>query len=497
MQLGSTDFHPNNQRPKAFIVAQGFVFPYNKIMSESPLEFSKQLKKIETSIPGLVIFDLTVLGDNRGWFKENWQREKMLALGLPDFGPVQNNFSFNGKRGTMRGIHAEPWDKFISVGAGSFFGAWVDIREGSETYGKVFTTEIDATKAIYVPVGIANSYLTLEDNTVYSYLVNDHWHPDALYSFVNTKDPALGIDWPIPPEQWEMSEKDKNHPMLKDVTPLKPKKILVTGANGQVGKALKKVFPTAEFVTKDDFDIRDAAADKRNWREYQAIINAAAYTAVDQAETEPNIAWSINAAAVGELAKIAHANNLTFVHLSTDYVFSLDVPPHPENEALSPKGVYASSKAAGDVATASVPKHYLLRVSWVIGEGKNFVRTMQSLAEKNAKPRVVNDQTGRLTFADDIAAAIKHLLETKSDYGTYNLSNEGDVVSWMEVAKEVYRLTGHNPGYVSSTTTEAYFTDKPSAAPRPLKSELDLFKIKATGFTPRDWREALQEYLEQ
>jgi dTDP-4-dehydrorhamnose 3,5-epimerase-like enzyme len=129
----------------------------------------------------------------------------MTALGLPDFGPVRNSFSFNSKRGTMRGIHAESWDKFISVGSGSFFGAWVDIRENSPTYGAVFTTEIDPSKAIFVPAGVANSYLTLEDNTVYSYLVNDHWYPDASYTFVNATDPMLGIEWPIPVVEWEMS----------------------------------------------------------------------------------------------------------------------------------------------------------------------------------------------------------------------------------------------------------------------------------------------------
>jgi dTDP-4-dehydrorhamnose 3,5-epimerase len=178
-----------------------------------PLEFDKKLQKTETPIPGLLVFDLAVFGDNRGWFKENWQREKMLAIGLPDFGPVQNNFSFNGRKGTMRGIHAEPWDKFISVGSGSFFGAWVDIREDSPTFGTVFTAEIDSSKAIFVPAGVANSYLTLEDNTVYSYLVNDHWHPEASYSFINATDPELNIKWPIPQSEWEMSEKDKGHPM--------------------------------------------------------------------------------------------------------------------------------------------------------------------------------------------------------------------------------------------------------------------------------------------
>ncbi|HAD75531.1 MAG TPA: dTDP-4-dehydrorhamnose reductase, partial [Gemmatimonadetes bacterium] len=93
-------------------------------------QFGKALARTETPIPGLVVFDLPVHGDSRGWFKENWQREKMTEAGLPDFGPVQNNISFNDKVGTTRGIHAEPWDKFVSVATGRIFGAWVDLREG-------------------------------------------------------------------------------------------------------------------------------------------------------------------------------------------------------------------------------------------------------------------------------------------------------------------------------------------------------------------------------
>ena len=92
------------------------------------LEFEKELTATETSIPGMLVLDLPVHGDSRGWFKENWQRAKMGALGLPDFGPVQNNISFNAERGVTRGIHAEPWDKYISVATGSVFGAWVDLR---------------------------------------------------------------------------------------------------------------------------------------------------------------------------------------------------------------------------------------------------------------------------------------------------------------------------------------------------------------------------------
>lgn len=179
----------------------------------------KQLAVRETVIPGLYEIDLVLLGDNRGWFKENYQREKMEALGLPHFEVVQNNFSYNAEKGVTRGLHAEPWEKFISVANGRVFGAWVDLRKGP-SFGQTLTIEITPDKAVFVPRGVANGYQTLEPNVTYTYLVNDHWSPDAKYSFVNLFDPAIGIDWPIPKEQAIISEKDAGHPMLSDVTPM-------------------------------------------------------------------------------------------------------------------------------------------------------------------------------------------------------------------------------------------------------------------------------------
>ena len=174
-----------------------------------------ELKVTETEIPGLLIIDLPVHGDNRGWFKENWQREKMVAAGLPDFNPVQNNISFNASVGTTRGIHAEPWDKYVSVATGRIFGAWVDLRAG-ESFGKVVTVELGPDTAIFVPRGVGNSFQTLEENTAYTYLVNDHWSADAVsgYSFLNLADETVAIDWPIDLAKAELSEKDRNHPRL-------------------------------------------------------------------------------------------------------------------------------------------------------------------------------------------------------------------------------------------------------------------------------------------
>ena len=120
-----------------------------------------------TPIPGLLVVRMPVHGDARGWFKENWQREKMVALGLPDFGPVQNNISFNAARGATRGIHTEPWDKYVSLATGRIFGAWVDMRQG-ETFGTTFTLEMDTSVAVFVPRGVGNSYQVLEDATAYS-----------------------------------------------------------------------------------------------------------------------------------------------------------------------------------------------------------------------------------------------------------------------------------------------------------------------------------------
>jgi dTDP-4-dehydrorhamnose reductase/dTDP-4-dehydrorhamnose 3,5-epimerase len=465
----------------------------------SELEFSKQLKATPTPIPGLVFYDLPVHGDSRGWFKENWQREKMTALGLPDFGPVQNNVSFNAQKGVTRGIHTEPWDKYISVAAGKIFGAWVDLREG-DTFGTVFTLEMDPSKAIFVPRGVGNAYQALEDNTVYSYLVNEHWSEEAQsqYTFLNLADETVAIDWPLPLDSAEVSDKDKQHPRLTDVTPMKPRKTLIIGSYGQLGRALAKEFPDAEQVDRDTFDMSDPAIlTARNWRQYDLILNAAAYTAVDLAETpEGRIdAWKSNSTALSHLTQLSNQYNITVVHVSTDYVFDGTKNPHTEDEPFSPLGVYGQTKAAGDIVVSAAKRHYITRTSWVIGDGKNFVLTMKELAEKGVKPNVVNDQIGRLTFTADLAKGIKHLIDSKAPYGTYNLTNKGESVSWADVAGVVYELTGHAKDDVTGISTQQYYEGKEDIAPRPLQSTLSLDKIESTGFAPRDWREALTDYL--
>ena len=476
------------------------------------MDFEKDLRVTETNIPGLLVFDLPVHGDNRGWFKENWQRAKMTALGLPDFGPVQNNISFNATRGVTRGIHAEPWDKYISVATGGIFGAWVDLRPG-ESFGQVFTTVLDPSKAIYVPRGVGNSFQALENGTAYTYLVNAHWSADLkrTYTFVNLADPDLGIEWPIPLEECELSEADKHHPMLKDAKPMAPQRTMVTGCNGQLGRAIREYVKEHhlegfEFNDIDTFDFSDPEQYGRfDWSLYGTVINCGAYTAVDRAETPEGrvAAWRANAQGPALLARVAAEHNITLVHVSSDYVFDGTVERHDESEAFAPLGVYGQSKAAGDIAVGNCPRHYILRSSWVIGDGHNFVKTMKNLSDRVADPEdklaqvtVVDDQYGRLTFTSDMTAAIFHLLDTDARYGTYNLTGSGRVASWYEIAKEVFDLANGNGDKVKPVTTEEYYANSAGPiSPRPEHSALDLTKIENAGYKPADWEEKLEEYL--
>lgn len=176
------------------------------------------LRVTPTPIPGLLEVDLDVRGDERGWFKESYQRAKLEPLGVPPFEIVQNNFSYNAERGVTRGLHAEPWEKYVSLANGRVFGAWVDLRRGA-SFGVTFTLELTPAKAVFVPRGVANGYQTLDVGVTYTYLVNEHWSPDARYSSVNLWDPEVGIPWPIRREAAVVSDKDRAHPPLAEVEP--------------------------------------------------------------------------------------------------------------------------------------------------------------------------------------------------------------------------------------------------------------------------------------
>ncbi|RHC28498.1 sugar nucleotide-binding protein, partial [Collinsella sp. AM36-4AA] len=341
-----------------------------------------------------------------------------------------------------------------------------------------------------------------------------HWSLELkrTYTFVNLADPELAIEWPIPLEEATVSEADLNHPMLKDVVPMAPKRTLVTGCNGQLGHAVRAlaeergVAKDFDFCDIDTFDMSDPDAYVQyDWSLYGTVINCGAYTAVDKAETPEGrvTAWKANATGPALLARTCAGHGITLVHVSSDYVFDGTAEVHDEEEPFSPLSVYGQTKAAGDIAVAGCPRHYIMRSSWVIGEGHNFVKTMKALSDRVADPgdklaqiTVVDDQLGRLTFTRDMAAAIFHVLENKAPYGTYGCTGSGRVASWAEIAREVFEAANGNGGKVVPVSTADYYASAAGPiAPRPVHSALDLSKLESAGFDMPDWEEELGEYL--
>lgn len=274
--------------------------------------------------------------------------------------------------------------------------------------------------------------------------------------------------------------------------------IFIVGANGQLGRALRQQYPEARFADIDEMDITDRqSVESFDWSGISIVLNAAAFTNVDGAETPEGrvAAWKVNASAVANLTRVCRTHNMTLVHISSDYVFDGTKEPHFENEDFSPLSVYGASKAAGDLLVEQLDNFYLLRTTWVIGEGKNFVRTMLGLAEKNISPTVVHDQIGRLTFTHELVRIIDHLLSTQAPFGTYNATNDGPLESWADITRRIFELAGRNDLTVTNTTTAEYFAGKDGIAPRPLGSDMSLDKLHSTGFTSHDWTHDLKDYI--
>lgn len=278
------------------------------------------------------------------------------------------------------------------------------------------------------------------------------------------------------------------------------KKYVILGANGQLGKALRVMFPNAKALSRQELDIaNEAQVNMFDWSKYDVILNAAALVNADGSETLELRAktWLANAYGPRNLAKVAIEQNKTLVHYSSDYVWDGREKNHQDDEVVAPLLVYGESKAAGDLAVSLVPKHYIMRVSWVVGDGHNMPKTMKNLADMRINPKVVNDQFGRLTFASEIARATKYFLDNKVAYGLYNVTNEGPVKSWYEIAADVFEYAGYDRSRVQPISTEEYAASKPGFAPRPLNSDMDLSKLRQTGFVPSDYTEMLKEYVKQ
>ena len=285
------------------------------------------------------------------------------------------------------------------------------------------------------------------------------------------------------------------------------KKIIVTGSNGQLGRAINALCSGSleyELINTDygvegiqDLDITDldAVLSLVGTVRPFAVINCAAHTNVDACEVQVDSAYRINAIGPRNLAIASSEAGARLVHISTDYVFAGDgTRPYTEFDTPAPKAMYGKTKLAGEnFVKQFADRFYMLRTAWLYGDGKNFVKTMLRLSETHDEVSVVNDQIGSPTCADELAKAIMALIDTEN-YGLFHATCEG-TCSWADFTKEIFRLAKKDT-VVNPVTSEEYKKMNPASADRPHYSVLDNYMLRLTNsYTFADWEKAIAKYI--
>lgn len=288
-------------------------------------------------------------------------------------------------------------------------------------------------------------------------------------------------------------------------------KMLITGAHGQLGRDIIDQSQSKGYQvqapSEDELDITDLGKVDQIITHLQPdlVINTAAYTQVDKAESEAAMAFKVNKTGCTHLARICTKNQIPLVHISTDYVFDGQKgTPYVETDSISPLGVYGRSKAEGEIEIRSILKeHIILRTSWLYGiYGQNFVKTMLNLATSKQKIRVVSDQYGSPTNAADLARAILTISErldsgTDIDWGTYHYCGRG-VISWHTFAEKIMELARLHGGIRTAQVEPVATADYPTRAVRPVYSALDCGRIsKHFGLDPQPWQKSLEITIRQ
>ncbi|WP_179229173.1 dTDP-4-dehydrorhamnose 3,5-epimerase family protein [Parenemella sanctibonifatiensis] len=427
-----------------------------------------------TDIPGLLVVRLQLRHDEVGWIKDAWHRTTMTAAGLPEFAPVQHRLRQVAARGTTRGFHAVAWDQLIGLSHGRAFAAFVDLREG-DGFGRTFSVTLDPGTSVFVPRGVAMADQVLEDGTTFGHLLSHHPTDGAPTAQVHPFDPALDIAWPLPAARAALSRRDDLLPLLSETTPMPPRRTLVVGTDTSLGRALLAEMPGAGGITESEL-----ASDDLDLSGWNTIINA--YGAVASGWDRDPLRvehWNEAAARAHRIAVLAQRHQLRLVHVSADPSFERHAPEHDEAADLDLRDPHAEALAAGELIATGVPGHLIIRTTWVMRATDGFLTELAAEARHHA-PNEVTAATGRITFADELAAAITHLLDSAAPAGTYNVTGEGPVVSWADIARRVYLTLCADPALISESHT----------GPRQDQAALTLARLRGTGFrTGNSWLE--------
>jgi len=491
----------------------------------------------KTKIRGCYIVKTKRFGDNRGWFMETISQKDLEAVGLPSKF-LQGNLSMSEKAKTFRGMHYQSGDavqgKLVNCIKGKVIDYIFDARVGSPTYMQNVAVELDGDSMepslVYVPEGCLHGFYVDVAPAYFSYFVTNYYNQSRDGGVLGT-DEHLGLD--LSKQDFILSDKDKILPKWNEANlefTYSPR-ILVTGAlQGQLGpdvvKELKKRgYRDIYAVDKEILDLTDSKKINELVNQYEPdiIFHCAAFTQVDLAQKNEELARKINSEATKYLTEAAIHNNAKLIYISTDYVFDGTKDGLYEIDDIpNPQSVYGKTKLEGEQYALEHNKTFIVRTSWIFGglTTNNFVKTMLNLKDKLKEITVVNDQIGSPTYSKDLAKFLVDLSETEK-YGIYHGNNAG-YCSWYDFAKKIFEYANSDIKVLPVTTEEYYGTEQNIAkikaalkemkeevndkltqeqidkiiAPRPRNSKLNKDVIVNNGFNQfRNWEDALEEYM--
>lgn len=475
------------------------------------------MKKIYTELQDCYILEPDKFGDDRGYFSPYFIQENLNELGFKKV--VQANRSKSAK-GVVRELHFQKdpkcQAKIVEVIKGSAYDVVVDMRIDSPTYGKFTIVKLteDNNRQLFVPRGFAHGFISLEDDTIFQYLIDNDYAPKQEGGIL-WNDPDLNIPWdeifkennidkPL------LSDKDLIHPCLKDnkvIFRRKSYKYLITGINGQLGydikrELLKNGIDEENILAPDrnemDITDREKVMDIVKTFKPDVIFHCAAWTAVDKAEDNEKDVYNVNVLGTKNITDASIEVGAKIIYTSTDYVFDGTKDGiYTESDQVNPQSIYGKTKYQGEEEIRKNPKHFIARISWVFGiNGKNFIKTMLKLSETHKELNVVEDQIGSPTYTVDLAKLLINMSFTEN-YGTYNATNE-NYTSWADFAEYIFEINDKDIK-VNHVTTEEYLSiTGTKQAYRPKNSKLSKEKLQEAGFELLPtWQDATKRYCKE
>lgn len=430
---------------------------------------------IKTEIPGVLLIKTQKFEDNRGWFMETYNESKHLF----SFNDVQDNVSFTKNKGTIRGMHLQIKDsaqgKIVTCLKGKILDVVYDLREDSPTYLQKASFELsdENNYLLLIPRGLAHGFQTLSDNVIFMYKC-DNVYNKSSERCISYLDKTLNMDWPI--KDVIVSEKDKLG-LTTDEYNNSLKKVLLIGASGLLGSALKEELENLKYnvltPTHTELDItKDFMLDQYFIKNKpDIVINCAAYTNVNKAETESRLCNLINVIGTNNIVNACKITGSKLVYLSTEYVFDgKKQSPYVPNDETNPLNVYGYTKMLGENIVKDLEEHYIIRTSWLYDNyGNGFPQKIINLANSHKEITVVNDQIGSPTYVKDLAKGITKIIST-NNYGIYHLTNKG-YCSFYDLANKVKELQNLDLT-ITPISSEEYRKSHPDSVLRPQNSRM-------------------------